>query len=390
MAVGDRLSFKLATQRVSETVASAPMQTSRALPVTPMIPLVRGVRRDHMAPVTAVGIAAPRISQMSLSLGGHATTSFGVTHPEVLPCSTCQKPCVFSATETLPFQMKTSPSSACAAQPLYQRRVVTQTTPHNSGRNAHGLGTEICQDVEENDGRVMGKQHDFYTVQDKGNGRYLFDLVHAVMCNGCCQSNLRQKPEMQKWNNVVGERGHVERFSAWSHLIGFFAFLLYTITRHLFFYRSSTAFAWATAAAASTSVTFLSSMIYHATSPDVRIAMLTRQLDFVAIYMSIAVCSVADLAAVTRGFVNVPVVSIVDVPIAATVLALFFAFRRYELSCEDTLMEVSNVYSNPPVQTKRNRHVLLIFAPFVIRSIVDAPLASGCLGAGITTLTTHR
>jgi hypothetical protein len=43
------------------------------------------------------------------------------------------------------------------------------------------------------------------------------------------------------------------------------------------------------------------------------------------------------LAAVTRGFVNVPIVSIIDVPIAATILALFFAFRRHELSCDDTL-----------------------------------------------------
>jgi predicted membrane channel-forming protein YqfA (hemolysin III family) len=201
----------------------------------------------------------------------------------------------------------------------------------------NGVGTELCGEVDK-EGRVMGDDFDQYHVPDKGNGLYLCDLVSAVMCRGCCEHPpIRERN--QKWSYVVGKNGHLERFSAWSHLIAFVGFVVYTVIRHTVFYRSSTSFQWATGAAAATGVTFLSSTIYHITSADVRISMVTRQLDFLAIYISIAICSVADLAAVTRGFVNVPIVSIIDVPIAATILAFFFAFRRYELSCDDTLMK---------------------------------------------------
>ena len=93
-------------------------------------------------------------------------------------------------------------------------------------------------------------------------------------------------------------------------------FGLYASLRHIFLSGTSVAFEWATGAAVSTAVTFLSSVVYHVTSPNPRLAMITRQLDFAAIYISISICSVADLAAVTRGFVNVPIVSIIDVPVA--------------------------------------------------------------------------
>lgn len=183
---------------------------------------------------------------------------------------------------------------------------------------------------------MTGESFDQYSVPE-GEGLYLANLFWYVMCRGCCAPPTKRN-DGQRWNYVVGKNGHLERFNAWSHLVAFVLFVCYGIVRHVTFYRSSTAFAWATAAAAATAVTFLSSVVYHVTSPDVRISMLTRQLDFMAIYVSIAICSVADLAAVTRGFVNVPIVSIIDVPIAATVLALFFGFRRYELSCDDTLI----------------------------------------------------
>jgi predicted membrane channel-forming protein YqfA (hemolysin III family) len=199
------------------------------------------------------------------------------------------------------------------------------------------LETEQCQDADD-EGKVLGNAYDQYEVKDDGRRPYLLNLVYSVMCKGCCQEQPK-KPKGQVWNYVVGKDGHLERFSAWSHLVAFVAFVVYTIVRHTLFYRDSTAFAWVTFAAAVTAFTFFSSVVYHVTSPDKHISMVTRQLDYIAIYMSIAVCSVADLATVTRGFVNVPIVSIVDVPMAATVLALFFAFRRYELPLDETWTE---------------------------------------------------
>lgn len=121
--------------------------------------------------------------------------------------------------------------------------------------------------------------------------------------------------------------------------MAFVVFGLYASLRHIFLSGTSVAFEWATGAAVSTAVTFLSSVVYHVTSPNPRLAMITRQLDFAAIYISISIGSVADLAAVTRGFVNVPIVSIIDVPVASLILLLFFAFRRYELTCDDTFVE---------------------------------------------------
>jgi predicted membrane channel-forming protein YqfA (hemolysin III family) len=184
---------------------------------------------------------------------------------------------------------------------------------------------------------VIGEEHDQYFVPEKPGELYLKTLTYYVMCRGCCEP-VGEVPAKRRWTNVLGLKGHLERFSAWSHLIAFFLFVTYAVVREVVFKRSSDAFTLATWAAVATSLTFLSSTIYHVTSPDPRISMTTRQLDFLAIYLSISVSSVADLAAVTRGFVNVPLVSIVDVPIAATVVALFFAYRRYELDCDQTLM----------------------------------------------------
>jgi predicted membrane channel-forming protein YqfA (hemolysin III family) len=357
MPGGGKLSFRLATQEIPVATTTTPMQRSCGLPVTPMVPLPNADRRwsgyAAPTPVTAVAASAPGLSKLSFSLGHLATTTRSAGAAGT--CSTCQKPCVFSVTETLPFPTASSVTSTpigrqspfsmptWAQQPGCQKRAVAQTSGVQKQqpdfdfppKRQIGVVSDMCEEVDTDEqGRVMGESIDLYTVPE-GKGLYLVNLVHAVMCRVCCAPPLKR--EKGRWNYVVGKEGHLERFSAWSHLIAFLAFVTYGITRHVVYYRSSTSFGWATGAAIATAMTFLSSTVYHVTSPDARISMITRQLDFLAIYVSIAICSVADLSAVTRGFVNVPIVSIIDVPIAATILALFFAFRRYELSCDDTL-----------------------------------------------------
>ncbi|MBE35188.1 MAG: hypothetical protein CMI16_06495 [Opitutaceae bacterium] len=151
------------------------------------------------------------------------------------------------------------------------------------------------------------------------------------MCKGCCQLPTDEHPR-----SFIGDFGHLERFSSWSHLVLGVAFLSYAFVCIGRFTDSRTAENWAIGGAFATSITFFSSTIYHFTSPDPVISVWTRQLDFLAIYASLAINSVADLAAVTRGFVNVPVSSIVDVPLAASVLAIFFLYRRSWLTREET------------------------------------------------------
>lgn len=341
MRQGAKLSFRLADEDFSRALISTPMPRSTALPATPMVALSHGAFvsvRDRAKCVSPS--AETSASRLTFNLGMSSSTT--TTSPSTLPaCSACLKPCVFSATEALPFPAKPLPAR--------QRRTVANTEGRRPKKqpdldfdfpprhNNDGIGTEVCGDVDK-EGRVMGGDFDQYHVPDDGSGLYLLQLVRAVMCKGCCQPQPHRLPG-QKFNYVVGLNGHIERLSAWSHLFGFIAFAIYAAVRHACFYRSTTSFAWGTGAAAATAGTFLSSVVYHVTSPSIKISMLTRQLDFVAIYVSIAVCSVADLAAVTRGFINVPIVAIIDVPIAASVLALFFGFRRYELSCDDTLKE---------------------------------------------------
>ena len=84
-------------------------------------------------------------------------------------------------------------------------------------------------------------------------------------------------------------------------------------------------------AAWTTAFVFFSSSVYHVTAPDRFVSMFTRFLDFAAIYLGIVVSATADIAVATRGFDAVPVVTIVDLPVAGLIVVLFFLWRRHRL-----------------------------------------------------------
>ena len=92
----------------------------------------------------------------------------------------------------------------------------------------------------------------------------------------------------------------------------------------------------ATLAAWTTALVFLVSSSYHVASPDRTMAMAFRAADYVAIYVGVTINAVADLAAVSRGFVSVPTVTVVDLPIACLLLITFFLWRRVRLGSEET------------------------------------------------------
>jgi hypothetical protein len=83
---------------------------------------------------------------------------------------------------------------------------------------------------------------------------------------------------------------------------------------------------------------FFGSTLYHVTTPDDDLAQIGRQVDFVAIYAGVATAFTADLCIATRSFSNVPLVAILDVPLAVTLTAAFFAYRRYVLPGEKTIV----------------------------------------------------
>ena len=162
-------------------------------------------------------------------------------------------------------------------------------------------------------------------------------VVFTVMCKGCCVRIPDHKRVFPR--SILGDYGHGERLSAWTHFIAALVFFVYAFSCAARFNFERAAEGWSTIAAFCVSLAFLSSTIYHAVSPDEKMSAVARQLDFLTIYIGFSVNAVADMAAVTRGFLNVPITAILDVPLASLILAVFFLYRRSWLSLEDTQIE---------------------------------------------------
>ena len=139
-------------------------------------------------------------------------------------------------------------------------------------------------------------------------------------------------------SSLLGPTGHYERLSFWTHFAGAFALRrIYATVRQVLVRDGARLAGGLTSAAAWTiSAVFLTSSLYHCTAPDLNFAMVTRVLDYAAIYIGITVTTTADIAVATRGFVNVPAQTIVDLPASAVILIVFFVWRRRRLPGEST------------------------------------------------------
>jgi len=178
----------------------------------------------------------------------------------------------------------------------------------------------------------------------------LMELLHGTLISNPVSRKLNgqlssiSNPVSRKLNgqlsSILGPTGHYERFSSWSHLAGFVGFGIYAVVRQVVAdNRSTVEGVFASVAAWTVACVFLVSSLYHATAADPAFAKVTRILDYVAIYLGLSIGATADIAAATRGFENVPIVTIVDIPIAAMLLILFFLWRRMRLPTEETWQE---------------------------------------------------
>jgi len=138
---------------------------------------------------------------------------------------------------------------------------------------------------------------------------------------------------------LLPTRGHLESASAVTHLWSALGFLGYAVARAAMVDLSTTRGLFLVLAAFFSSATFFASTFYHITTPDDRWAEVGRQADFVAIYVGVAVAFTSDLCIVTREFSNVPLVAILDLPLAVLCVALFFGYRRWVLPGDATLVE---------------------------------------------------
>jgi hypothetical protein len=138
-------------------------------------------------------------------------------------------------------------------------------------------------------------------------------------------------------STLLGPGGHYERLSFWTHILGALLFIVYAILRQTTARDIGSIEGGLTTAAGWTIAgVFLTSSVYHGTSPDPQFAFITRVLDYVAIYIGITVCTTADIAVATRGFENVPYETIADLPVAAAIIITFFVWRRWLTPLEET------------------------------------------------------
>jgi hypothetical protein len=171
--------------------------------------------------------------------------------------------------------------------------------------------------------RADDEEHDQYTIRP---GRSM-----------CWSVLFHNDTGFKHPGSLLGDYGHIERLSAWVHLVGGIGFLVYAVLRPLAITDEHTiAESLATSAAGAVAFAFLSSTVYHVTAASKTLTVWTRQLDYIGIYTALAVGCVADFAIATRGFENVSILSVVDGPLACTVTAVFFLIRRALISADET------------------------------------------------------
>lgn len=119
-----------------------------------------------------------------------------------------------------------------------------------------------CQEID----RADDPENDQYTVAPEKS------LCFAVFCK---HETGRRHPR-----SVLGDHGHLERSSAWIHLLGGLAFVIYTGLRQLMERPNTVANSLVTAACGATGLAFLCSTVYHVTAPSKQWAYWTRLLDY--------------------------------------------------------------------------------------------------------------
>jgi predicted membrane channel-forming protein YqfA (hemolysin III family) len=171
--------------------------------------------------------------------------------------------------------------------------------------------------------RADDEQNDQYTIRPGKN------MCWAVLCR---HDTGRRHP-----NSLLGDFGHLERLPAWLHLVAGIGFAIYAVLRPIVITKDHTlSETFTTAAAGAGAFCFLSSTAYHITAPSRRLAYFTRQLDFFGIYLAIAMGNLADYAIATNSFQNVSLLSVLDGPLAAIIVCVFFWVRRGLLPSADT------------------------------------------------------
>lgn len=248
------------------------------------------------------------VSKLPHALHSVPTTSRALAPPPtpLTPSSftfTLRAASVASASHVLGGVARLAPTPLSTAALLLQKKIAPVPPP------------EVCEYMDQ------------YSVGDESNPKEgcarFWELIHGVAIS----NNVEGRTGLV--SKLLGPTGHYERLSFWTHMVGTFLFAIYAIIRQILVRDDARLAGNLTCAAAWTiAAVFLVSSIYHSTAPDLKFAMVTRVLDYAGIYAGITVTTTADIAVATRGFVNVPYQTVLDLPASACLLILFFVWRR--------------------------------------------------------------
>lgn len=210
-------------------------------------------------------------------------------------------------------------ASAVDAAPLPEFPDAHTTPRALSNSDAYGL-------------QCIGTEDDQYSTQ-------WYNACWRVLIRNSPQGSADKVARIKERRKLsfLGQHGHIERASAWTHLIGAVGFFLFALLRQTTGLNStSVSGRLSTVTCVTVSITFAVSTAYHTLGTTRWLAPIARMFDHGAIDVALAVACTTDTSVATLDFHDVPWQTLVDSCGVAAVILCFFVYRRLVLPAEDT------------------------------------------------------
>lgn len=193
------------------------------------------------------------------------------------------------------------------------------------------------QSSHENAMKKIGSEEDQYT--EYGGA---IETCARVLCYNPATGDPARRERIYKSRqkfSFIGKYGHLERASAWTHLIGGLIFFVFATARPAFgLDLQSTAGYLSAVTSVVLMLTFFVSTAYHSLGTIQVFMPILRTADHGIIYVALGAAAVTDAAVTTIDFLNVPWQTRVDGVIVAFLLIVFFSYRRLVLPTSETLV----------------------------------------------------
>lgn len=219
------------------------------------------------------------------------------------------------------------------------------------------------------------------TEEDNDENQYDINDLSQIWYRVVCVNRI---PGKLFEGSILGPTGHLERASVWVHLVAAVAYLVHALVRYSVYsgsVKDSLSNRLVTTNSIALVLTFAISSIYHVYSPNPFWSAVTRQFDYMGIYLSIGTSYAADLSAATLNMKDIPPQAYLDIWFAMAALVAFFGIRRFTLSVEETRLWYFNTKCNLGLARKTNADLehssLRVAAGFIMAMswILIIPLA---------------